>query len=222
MPICARTVGSVRMYESETSRTRFQYPASLAEIRTTSASCGARGAPGRPSSSVSPKSSATWHPMIGWMPFSAILSANSSAPNRLPVSAMPSAGILSPAASSASRFIGSAPSSSEKAEWTRRWTKPTPPASRLMKRSSSRQVSAMGMGVSIVGAYLSPALPSGIPPSDEGTQRLGPDPDGGDERNNSDQRGSITKVRGHVRNLPLSCGEYVHVLFSPSRERQSG
>ena len=43
--------------------------------------------------SASPKSSATWQPMIGWMPFSTIFSANSSAPKRLPVSAMPSAGM---------------------------------------------------------------------------------------------------------------------------------
>ena len=60
--------------------------------------------------------------MIGWMPASASLSENSSAPKRLLVSVKPSAGSSCAAASLASFGIVSAPSSSEYAEWTLRCT----------------------------------------------------------------------------------------------------
>src|SRR5665647_2849906 len=48
-------------------------------------------------------------PMIGWIPASASLSENSSAPNRLLVSVNPTAGKLLAAASLASLPMGSAP-----------------------------------------------------------------------------------------------------------------
>ena len=63
--------------------------------------------------------------MIGWTPDLASFSENSSAPNRLLVSVIASAGIASALASLASVSIASAPSRSEKALWTCRWTKPT-------------------------------------------------------------------------------------------------
>ena len=63
--------------------------------------------------------------MIGCTPDFASFSENSSAPNRLLVSVIASAGIESALASLASDSIRSAPSRSEKALWTRRWTKPT-------------------------------------------------------------------------------------------------
>jgi hypothetical protein len=52
-------------------------------------------------------------PMIGWMPALAIFSENSSAPNMLSVSVNANAGWRSFLASSASRAMVSAPSSSE-------------------------------------------------------------------------------------------------------------
>ena len=61
----------------------------------------------------SPNTTASAQPMIGWMPAPASFSENSNAPKRLPVSVSASAGCRSAAASSASRAIGSAPSSSE-------------------------------------------------------------------------------------------------------------
>src|SRR5712671_936966 len=62
--------------------------------------------------------------MIGWMPDSASLSENSSAPKRLPVSVRPTAGKPCATASLASLELVMAPSSSEYAECTFRCTKP--------------------------------------------------------------------------------------------------
>ena len=64
-------------------------------------------------------------PTMGWMPAPAIFSENSSAPNRLFVSVSASAGMWSLSASFFSSSMRSAPSSSEKAEWTCRCTNPT-------------------------------------------------------------------------------------------------
>ncbi len=61
----------------------------------------------------SPKSTCSVQPTIGWMPASASLSENSSAPNRLLVSVSPSAGKPRAAASLASFGMVMAPSSSE-------------------------------------------------------------------------------------------------------------
>jgi hypothetical protein len=74
---------------------------------------------------ASPKSTVICAPMIGCTPAFANFSENSSAPNRLLVSVIANAGIESALASLAKASIDSAPWRSEKALWTRRWTKPT-------------------------------------------------------------------------------------------------
>ena len=72
-----------------------------------------RGSARRAVGSASSKIDGELQPTIGWMPFPASFSENSSAPKRLLVSVSATAGCRSAAASSASSPIFSAPSSSE-------------------------------------------------------------------------------------------------------------
>ncbi len=96
--------GSDPMNPADESRRKPASPASSCASRTT----GSAGRPGCAARSIE-----TWQPMIGWTPWPTQYWLNSSAPNRLPLSAIPTAGCPSSRASAAIRSGRIAPSLNE-------------------------------------------------------------------------------------------------------------
>ena len=102
---------SSRKKPSDDRRCRLSSPLGVSASATSGSGCR-RCASGL-SASVLARESPNWQPMIGCTPFFAQASANSKAPNRLPVSVSASAGMPSATASAASFSTLIAPSESE-------------------------------------------------------------------------------------------------------------
>ncbi len=109
--MAGRPEGSSRRKPCEESRWRLSSPAA-SMASATSGSGGWRAASGR-SGSASARVRNSRQPMMGWMPFFAQASANSSAPNMLALSVSATAGIPLSSASAASFSALMAPSLSE-------------------------------------------------------------------------------------------------------------